>query len=229
MPPIEGGIQNDFWAEDTRRFFRNREDAAGRLADRLGEWAGPDSLIAGIPRGGVVIARETARFLGADWDVVICHKIGHPENPEFAVGAVSESGEVCWDPEYEEKSRTRLFVNAAETERRRISERLEAYRGIRAHRNGEGRVVVVVDDGAARGWTMISALREMRRRRPARLICGLPVAPTETVRLLEREADEVCVVRSFEDFAAVSNYYEDFAPVSDEETARLLKEESAPR
>lgn len=201
--------------------FRDRADAAGRLARALAAYRGRRPLVLGIPRGGVPMGRIVADALGGDLDVVLVQKIGAPENPEFAVGAVGEDGTV----ELRGAGRVRERWLQAEVERlvAALAERRRRYAPVRPPLDPAGRSVIVVDDGAATGATLAAALRLVRRRRPGRLVVALAVAPADTVERLEEIADEVVCLRTPRFFFAVGQYFRDFGPVSDEAVIRALR------
>ncbi|HUL96594.1 MAG TPA: phosphoribosyltransferase family protein [Usitatibacter sp.] len=203
--------------------FEDRIDAARRLAAALAPYAGRRPVIYAIPRGAVPMAAELARQLQGDLDVVLVRKLGAPHNPELAVGAVDDSG---WS--YVSDFAAQVGANAAylEGEKRRQLELLAARRarytpGRRGVDPG-GRVAIVVDDGLATGATMIAALHSVRARRPARLVCAVPVASPEGLAKVEPYADEVVCLSAPADFGAVGRFYRDFAQVSDEEVEGIL-------
>ncbi len=209
--------------------FRDRRHAGVVLADLVRRSVSPDGqavLVLGIPRGGVVVAAEVARAVGAELDLTVPRKLRAPHNPELAVGAVAEDGSVYVD----ERVATSLQVPADYLQREvshqleEIRRRLKAYRGDRAAPEVAGRTVVLVDDGIATGSTMIAAVRSVRRRGAARVVVAVPVAPPEAVRRLRAEGCEVVCVREDPLFVAVGQFYEDFTQVSDAEVQALLQE-----
>ncbi|RMG09573.1 MAG: phosphoribosyltransferase [Planctomycetota bacterium] len=204
--------------------FRDRREAAERLAEALADLQGQRPLVLGIPRGGVPLARVLADRLGGEVDVVLVHKIGSPGNPEFAVGSVSEDGDVRIRPE----ARRLYAPETLQTEVHRQGARLRAQRERftpgRPPIDPRGRVVVVVDDGTATGETMLAALRVVRRREPAELVAALPVASREAVARLRREADRVVALEVPAHFWAVGAHYRDFHQVDDEEVLAALAE-----
>ncbi len=183
----------------------------------------------GIPRGGMPMAALIAQGLEAELDVLLVHKLPAPGNPEFAIGAVDESGRVWLNPEARGIGASEEYVNAqAQRELQRLQQRRELYsQGLPAIPL-EGRTVIVVDDGVATGSTLIAGLRAMRRRQPAKLVIAVGVAPTETLQRLRKEADEVVCGFNTERFTAVGAFYKDFTPVEDEEVKRLLERRPAP-
>ncbi len=203
--------------------FRDREDAAGLLAERLAAYAGKNPLILAIPRGAVPMAKIVAEALGGEFDVVLVRKLGAPGNPEFAIGAIDETGWAYVGP-YAEMAGAgpdhleRLKQRELET----IRQRRAQYSPLHPPIDPKGRVVIVIDDGLATGSTMIAALHALRARGPERLVCAVPVAPPETVEKVGPYADEVLCLYAPEDFRAVGQFYMDFRQVEDEEVIRLL-------
>jgi len=206
--------------------FRDRHHAGRVLAAALRPRVAPeeDVLILGIPRGGVVVADEVAASLGAELDIIVPRKLRAPQNPELAIGAVAEDGSLY----LEERSLWALRVDQvyidqeAAFQMAEIQRRLRAYRGDRPSPRVEGRTVILVDDGIATGSTMIAAVRSARAKKAGRVVVAVPVAPPESVRRLQQEADEVVCVHEDPYFMAVGQFYEDFRQISDEEVCAIL-------
>lgn len=203
--------------------FRNRIDAAERLAAALVRWRGSRPLVEAIPRGAVPMGAVIAHRLDGDLDVVLVRKLHAPWNAELAVGAVDEQGWtylvahdafVDLDPGYLEREK----AAALETLRQRRGHYTPGRPSIEA----KDRVVIVVDDGLATGATMIAALHAIRARAPRRLICAVPVASREAVELVRSYADEVVCLDMPAWFYAVGQAYGEFAQVSDDEVIAAL-------
>lgn len=211
---------------DSDEPFRNRVEAGRLLARELDAHKGPRTVVLGIPRGGVVVAGEVARELGAELDIVLARKIGAPGNPEAAIGAISEDGKLFLDNRLSSYVSERDAYVKAETHRQmeRIRELSEQFRAIRPKAALKGRTVILTDDGVATGATMRAAAWAARHEGPERLIIALPVGPVEAIESLAEDADEVIVLRTPPYFAAVGQFYLDFAQVTDEEVERILAE-----
>ncbi|MDE3101859.1 MAG: phosphoribosyltransferase [Chloroflexota bacterium] len=210
--------------------FTDRLDAGRQLARRLLHLAGRPLIVLGLPRGGVVVAHEVASLLGAPLDVIVSRKLGAPQQPELAIGAIAGGARVL-----REDVIAALGIGADEVDRITAREQERADELERRLRRGRppldvsGRVAVVVDDGLATGATALAAVRAVRRRGPDRTVLAAPVAPPETIDELRREVDEVVVVHQPRDFRAVGLWYESFAQVSDDEVEAMLDERATAR
>jgi predicted phosphoribosyltransferase len=206
--------------------FDNREDAGRALAGALREYGGrSDVVVLGLPRGGVPVAAEVARALGAPLDVFVVRKIGAPTQPELAMGAVSTGGVVVVNEEIvrELAVSREEFDEVAAREKREVGRREQSYRGNRPAPDLSGKVVILVDDGLATGATMRAAVEAVRRQGPSRVIVAVPVAALDTCEQMRREADEVVCGETPEPFLAVGLWYRDFSQTSDEEVRDLLE------
>jgi predicted phosphoribosyltransferase len=204
--------------------FHDRDEAARKLADKLQAYKGQQPLVLAIPRGAVPMAKIIADELGGSYDVVLVRKLRAPINPELAIGSVDESGWTYIADHAASTGADSAYI-AAEKQHQMavIRQRRAQYTPIRAPEDPAGRIVIVVDDGLATGATMISALHGLRNRKPARLICAVPVAPPDTLDKVAELADEVVCLTAPEDFRAVGQFYEDFPQVEDEEVMRILQ------
>jgi predicted phosphoribosyltransferase len=206
--------------------FRDRREAGQGLARALQHLKGEHPVVLALPRGGVPVAAEVARVLAAPLDLVLVRKIGVPYQPELAMGAVVDGPE----PLVVRNEDVIRIAGVTEQEFRQVEEREIAeiqrrrsrYLGDRAHPELAGRVVIVIDDGVATGATTRAALRAVRERKPRRLILAVPVAPTDTIRELRDDADEIICLEEHASFMAIGVYYADFAQVSDEEVTKML-------
>ena len=206
--------------------FVDRVDAGQQLAVALLDLRHqPDPIVVlAIPRGGVIVGREVARMLTAPLDVCLTHKLGAPNNPELAIGAVAEDGTTILDHDLI----THLFVRdiylerEIERQKHEMARRAEAYRRGRKRLPLNDRVVVVVDDGVATGSTLIAALRSTRNAGVRSLIAAVPVGPADAARRLRREADRVVCLYAPYDFWAVGVFYQYFSQVTDQEVVEAI-------
>lgn len=205
--------------------FRNRKEAATLLAQELRKPRGADSLLVlAIPRGAVLMGRVLADALGGELDVVLVHKIGAPGNPEYAVGAVSEFEDVYLTDAVDMYSIPQGYIDhQVKVQIEMMKARRKLFTPGRPPLDPRGRTAVIVDDGIATGSTMLVAAHCVRARGPSRLIVASPVASQSAVSLIRKEVDEVVVLDVPTPFMAVSQFYEEFAQVSDDEVKAVLK------
>lgn len=204
--------------------FRDRTDAGRQLAQRLEPYRNQPTIIYALPRGGVVLAVEVATALGAPLDLVIPRKIGHPYNPEYAICAVAENGELVCNEQESSRLDPGWLQQQVAHERAEARRRRQLYLGDRPPLPATGKTAIVVDDGIATGLTMIAAIHDLRQRQPARLVIAVPVAPRDTADYLATLVDEV-VGLDISDYylGAVGAYYNYFPQVSDAEVISLLQ------
>jgi predicted phosphoribosyltransferase len=207
--------------------FLDRSEAGRKLATALCKYSDRQPVILALPRGGVPVASEVAAALNAPLDLVIVRKVGVPFQPELAMGAVVDGGNpiVVRNQDVirmagidEAEFKAVCDAELAEIERRRAR-----YLGDRDRVAVAGRTAIVIDDGVATGATTRAALQAVRMRNPATLVLAVPVAPTESLGLLSREADDLVCLEDYESFGAIGFYYRDFRQVSDEEVIETLR------
>lgn len=203
--------------------FVSREQAAELLAQELIRYKGRHPLVLAIPRGAVPMGSLIARLLDGELDIVLTHKLCAPMDPEYAIGAIDESGWVYISPV---AARAGISPSYLEQEKERQLDSLK-HRRIR-FKSGKkpaavkGRIAIVVDDGLATGATMIAALHAIRAREPARLVCAIPVAPSDTLDRVSELADEVICLQVPADFRSVGQFYQHFPQVEEDEVIRIL-------
>jgi putative phosphoribosyl transferase len=201
--------------------FSDRSDAGRRLAQALLVYRDRQPVILALLRGGVPVAAQVAAALDAPLDLILVRKIGAPMQPELAMGAVADGGapivvrneEVIRLAGIDEAE----FAAVRDRELVEIERRRRLYLGNRRPADVEGQVAIVIDDGVATGATTRAALRATRLRRPSKLVLAVPVAPTETLIALRKEADDVVCLEDHESFGAIGFYYADFRQLSDQE------------
>ena len=210
--------------------FYDRTCAGKELVRALSDLNGRDDLLVlGIPRGGVVVAYEVARALNAPLDVCLTHKLGAPDNPELAIGAIAENGQMVLDPLLIEELWVAPRYIQVETERQRkeLERRAQLYRGGRPAPQIAHRTVVVIDDGLATGSTMLASLRALDAQAPSALISAVPVASQEAIHRLAPLADRVECLLSPRPFWSVGAFYEIFDQVTDDQVIELLQRPSS--
>jgi predicted phosphoribosyltransferase len=205
--------------------FKNRYEAGRFLAERLSAYANrPDTLVLALPRGGVPVAYEIAKALGAPLDVFQVRKLGLPGHEELAMGAIATGGVRVRNPEVVEYLRIpdEVLDEVTARERQELERRERLYREGRPALSPRGRVVILVDDGLATGSTMRAAILALRQQQPASIVVAVPVAAKQTCEELRAVADEVVCAVMPDPFYAVGLWYEDFAQTTDEEVRELL-------
>jgi len=203
--------------------FRSREHAAELLAERLSaEYKNKNPLVLGIPRGALPMAEIIATALNGELDVVLVHKLSHPEQPEFAIGAIDESGHT-YLADWASELAPEIIADEKEHQLATLRRRRAQYTPLRPPIDPRGRITIVVDDGVATGSTMIAALRAVRAKKPKKLICAVAAASPTSLRAMSREADEIVCLTAPVEFFAVGQFFADFTQVSDEEVAAILQ------
>lgn len=204
--------------------FQDRTDAGHQLADLLTQEGVEADIVLGIPRGALPVARPVADALDVPLDIVVASKIGAPNNPELAVGAVASDGSSWLNDEiinqlnvadeYIERERDREMENARQ--------KADRYRGDREPLDLAGKEVIIVDDGIATGATARACLRQVREADAEHVILAVPVGSPDVIEKLHTDADDVIAVESPPHFSAVGQFYERFVQVSDEEAMKYL-------
>ncbi len=206
--------------------FMNRIDAGQQLAAALANYRDRNPIILALPRGGVPVAGEIAAALNAPLDLVIARKIGVPQRPELAMGAVVDGAEPLTVRNEDVIGLVGIseaaFNRVRDAELGEIRRRRAVYVGDRPHAEISGRTAIVVDDGIATGATTKAALRAVRRLAPRKLVLAVPVAPTSTLYELGSEADDIVCLEDDQAFGAIGQYYEDFSQVPDAEVTAIL-------
>ncbi len=205
--------------------FENRVEAGKRLGAALAKLKGPDVVVLGIPRGGVVVAYEVAKALGAPLDVVVTRKIEAPGEPEYALGAVTMEGDVMMDRQAAESlgASSDYLDNQVRVKREEVRDRMERLRGGAPYPELEGKVVVIVDDGIATGSSVSAAVMSVKKRNPKEIVVAVPVAPPDAVQSLSEDGNRVVCLETPGSFMAIGEFYKAFDQVEDLEVRRLLE------
>lgn len=201
--------------------FRDRRDAALQLAGRLSEYRHADGIVLAVPRGGVPVGEIVAKELELPLDIVLAKKLGHPSNPEYAVGAVSGETFLAGDIGGISEDYIRQQLDLL---RRQLQEREHLFRSGRPAPGLKGKTLLLVDDGIATGRTLLAAIRELRRKGPAKIVVAVPVAPRDSCAEIAREADALVCLHRADYFPGVGYFYRDFRQVEDQEVIAILEE-----
>lgn len=206
--------------------FKDRAEAGKRLAVALREFKGKDVVILGIPRGGVVVAREVSESLGAPLDVVVTRKIEAPGEPEYALGAVTQEGDVIMDRQAAESlGASKEYLDAQVRQKKEeVRQRMERFRGDAPYPDLKGKIVIIVDDGIATGSSVGAAVMSVRKRGPKEVVVAVPVAPADAVEALRGDGNQVVCLETPAEFLAIGEFYSRFDQVEDAEVRRILDE-----
>lgn len=204
--------------------FKDRLDAGKKLAKALGQFKDVDGIVLGIPRGGIVVASEIANFLEFRLDIVIPRKLGAPDQPELAIGAISEDGTVLMNFDVIRRVGATDAYIKEESARQltEIARRASAYRVGRPAIPLQDEDIILVDDGVATGATLKAAINYVKNQNPRNLTVAVPVSPIQTIRELRAEVDVICL-SSPEIFYAIGAFYSDFKQITDEEVIMHLQ------
>lgn len=205
--------------------FKDRREAGRLLAARLLEMDLGDPVVVALPRGGVPVAYEVARVLGAPLEIGLVRKLGHPNQPELGLGAIGEGGTIVVDERVTQAygiSRAQIDEIAAR-EAAELDRRRRLYRGDRPAANVRGRTVLVIDDGIATGVTASAAAKALKAQGAAKAILAVPVCPAGTSERIDGEIDQVVSLAEPRYFNSVGAWYDDFSQTSDEEVIELLE------
>ena len=210
--------------------FRDRTEAGRELAARLNVYRDdPTGLILALPRGGVPVGYEISLALNLPMDVFITRKLGAPDNPEYAIGAVAETGSLHLNQQALRmmggfSTASPYFTEMVRAQREEIKRRQGLYRQGRPLPDLKDRTVLLVDDGVATGATFLASIEALRNLQVRRLIAALPVGPGETLSGIGKQVDQLIVLATPEPFYAVGNHYMDFRQVGDDEVVRYLEQ-----
>jgi putative phosphoribosyl transferase len=200
-------------------YYKNRTDAALALVPYLEKFRETDAVLLAIPRGGVPIACTLAEEFDFPVELLMTKKIGHPDNPEFAIGAVSLTDYIA---DHELPVSQRYIDNQVIAIRQQLEERRKHLEGERKPAELCGRTLIVIDDGIATGKTVLASVRMLRGQKPAKIVVAVPVSSPRAARMIELYADELICPHQPPEFLGVGEHYEDFSAVSDDEAAEML-------
>jgi putative phosphoribosyl transferase len=207
--------------------FKNREAAGKLLAKRLVEFRGSqDTLVLGIPRGGVVVASEVAKSLSLPLSAVIVRKIGAPQQPELAVGAIDPEGEIFWEEEIinDLGIKSGELLDEADRQLKEIEKRTKFYFSKASIRPYKGKNIILIDDGIATGATVVCAINYLLKKGSKKVTLAVPVITKDVVDIIPSEVEEIIVLTMPKVLGSIGRFYENFEPVSDKEVVELLHE-----
>jgi len=207
--------------------FKDRAEAGRKLAEVLGKYKNePETVVLFLPRGGVVLAVEVARALNLPMDLVVPRKIGAPGHEEYAIGAITESGEGIFnEAELENLGIGQEYLDkTVAAEKKEAERRLRTYRGDRPPLDLAGKTVIIIDDGIATGLTMRAAIKSVQAKGASKVVVAIPVAARDSLDIIKQGVDEVICLNVPPFFGAVGAFYEVFEQVEDEEVVRLMGE-----
>ena len=203
--------------------FLNRNDAGKKLAKALSGYKTKNPIVLAIPRGGAVVGYEVASTLDCEFSVIIARKLGYLRNPEAAFGAVAEDGSLVLQPLSAKRLSKMEIETVIKIEEKEIARRKKAYRGNKELPDLANRVVILVDDGIATGSTLLAAIEMCQKQNPKKLVVTAPVSGDGMKRKLSQKVDDVIILETPIDFRAVSQVYEVFYQVSDNEVYKLFE------
>ncbi len=206
--------------------FQNRTEAGKELAKKLSSYLGKEEVIAvGLARGGVVVAASVAETLNISFDVMIVRKIGAPDNPELALGAIAEKGRGVFNDELIALLGVSKEYLKKETEKQReiVKSRKQLYMKGREVVGFTGKTILLVDDGIATGASMKVSIESAREQNAGKIVVAVPVAPPETIDAMALLVDEVVCLFQPSSFLAVGAFYKEFGQVTDEEIVELIR------
>ena len=203
--------------------LKDRIEAGLLLSEKLKKYQNSNTIILAVPRGGVPVGYIIAKNLHLPLDIVLSKKIGHPNNQEFAIGAVSMDSMIIDEhPDVPKKYIEDEIIRL----RKLMQNKYEIYMGNREPLDIKGKNIILVDDGIATGNTLLASITMLRKKKPAKIIVAVPVVPYDTVPVFEKNADEFVYLIASKYFRGVGGFYEDFNQVEDDEVIRLLNDTS---
>jgi len=204
--------------------FQDRTEAGQMLAEELVGYKGDNTVVYALPRGGVVLGVEVADSLNAPLDLVVPRKVGHPDQPEYAVCAVTDEGHLVCSRREVAQLDPAWLTSEVQKEQAEAKRRRKKYLARRRSVPVEGKTAIIVDDGVATGLTMLAAVEDVKNRRPGRVVLATPVVPDDLAQRLERYVDELVVLDKPKVYlGAISAYYDDFNQVEDSQVMSLMK------
>ncbi len=212
--------------------FKNRLEAGQKLAEKLIKYKDQKNiLVIGLPRGGLILAQEIAKKINSPLDIVVPRKIGAPNNPEFAIGAITEEGEPFLNEDiidYYKISKEYIAQEIAQ-EKKEAQRRLKVYRGEKEAISYKDKIIILVDDGIATGSTMLAALAFLKKKKVKKIIVAVPVLARDTIKIIEKEVEELIYLEAPLFFGAIGAFYKEFDQTTDQEVIAIMKNYNVPK
>jgi predicted phosphoribosyltransferase len=202
--------------------FTDRKDAAEQLARALNTYRNKHALVLGIPRGGTEVAYYVAQYLNADLSMVIARKLGYPLNPEAAFGAIAEDGSIYLVEDVKQTLTEKEISEIIGDQKEEIKRRIQSLRGGKPLPDMQGKVIIIVDDGIATGATLFAVLELCKKKKPAKIIVAAPISGKRMAGVLRKMVDEVVILESPQPYTAVSQGYENFQNLTDDEALAFI-------
>jgi putative phosphoribosyl transferase len=205
--------------------FANRQEGGKKIAQNLKKYSGRKAIVLALPRGGIVTGFEVAQSLGLPLDLVVPRKIGAPDNPEFAIGAITEDGNQVIDQKLlSSYGVSQEYLQAEiEKEKKEAKRRLKLYRKGRKPLDLKNKIAIIVDDGIATGSTMIAAIKAVKEKKAQKIIVAVPVTSRSALKKIEKMVDEVVYLEAPFFFGAVGAFYQEFGQTEDKEVVDLMQ------
>lgn len=203
--------------------FYDRKEAAMQLAEALKKYKDKNAVVFGIPRGGAVTAYYVALYLNAEFSLLVSRKLGHPQNPEYAVGAIAEDGTIHLNKYALEEATQEDVDEVVSQQKKEIERRINILRKGQPLPEMKNKIVIIVDDGIATGATIFAAIKMCKKKEAAKIIVAAPVSGPGIMKDLKSEADEVIILETPDFYHAVSQAYENFEQITDEEALGLFE------
>ena len=212
--------------------FKNRLEAGQKLAEKLIKYKDQKNiLVIGLPRGGLILAQEIAKKINSSLDIVVPRKIGAPNNPEFAIGAITEEGEPFLNEDIIDyyKISKEYIVQEIAQEKKEAQRRLKVYRGEKEAISYKDKIIILVDDGIATGSTMLAALAFLKKKKVKKIIVAVPVLAKDTIKIIKKEAEELIYLEAPLLFGAIGAFYREFTQTTDQEVIEIMKNYNVPK
>ena len=202
--------------------FKDRIHAGLLLARKLKQYKNNSQvLVLGMPRGGVVVADEISKYLNCPLDLIIVRKIGYPQNPEYGIGAIAEGNTIAINEQIANQINHQYLENEIKKQQKIITNRIKKYKLVRPQ-NLSGKIIILVDDGLATGFTAKAAIIAIKEQNPQKIILAVPVAPAKSIFEFEKLVDDIIFLHSTDYFFAVGQFYENFEQVTDCEVSKIV-------